>query len=52
MKMIGHDHKFMQKEPPLLPVVLENIDQEPRHAIGLEKRAPSLGCRRDEECAN
>jgi hypothetical protein len=48
VKVIGHDHKIVQKKPLLSTILRKNIDQKLSHAIGLEKRATS-GCRRAHE---
>jgi len=48
MKVIGHDHKFMQQKALLSTILRKNIDQKLSHAIGWKKRAAS-GCRRGHE---
>ncbi len=36
MKMVGHDHKFMQEILSLLLVVKEDIDEKSGHSFGLQ----------------
>ena len=51
MEVIGHDHVFVQEKTPFLPVVVEYLDEQFRHADGLEDGA-AIECHgRDEEGA-
>ena len=49
MKVIGHDDELMQEKSFLAAMVLEDIQQESRHALGLKKSASFVGHGCDEE---
>ncbi|SRR5258708_24137633 len=52
MEVIGHNNKFVQEKSSLSAVVLENVYQQSRHAVGLEKATPLVGHGCDEECSD
>lgn len=52
MKMVGHNDELVKQEAPFLRVILQDLDEEPRHPLRLKNPPPILRGRSDEESAN
>ncbi len=52
MEMVGHNDELVQEEATPGAIVLQNIDQESSHFLGLENWASSFGHGRDEKRAD
>ena len=49
--MVGHDYKGVKQESTLGSIVMQDLDQESRHTLGLEQAALAGSGSGYEECA-